>query len=225
MASVTLTTLRARVRELADMTGSSFVTDAATSIDAFINAGMDELYDLIIDAYGEDYFISSAALTTASGNSLYALPSDFGKLRGVDLPYGGETVALKRFEFEERNAYKASANTGQVPRYRLEGSNIRLYPAPNSVMAGTLWYIPARALLVNGTDAVNFPNGWEELGVVSAAVRCKEKEESDISGLLVLKDALSQRIKSAATPRDAGEPTKAVDADAPYRGGFPWWGV
>ena len=90
--SVTLTTLRARVRERADMVGSSFVADAATGLDAWIHEGWQQLYGKLIDAMGDEYVESKAALSLTAGVSDYALPSDFFKLYGIDLP---DTVLKK----------------------------------------------------------------------------------------------------------------------------------
>lgn len=222
MAAVTLTTLRARARELADQVGSTFVTDAATSLDAFINAGLDALYDLMVQAYGEDYFLTSSAFTTVAGTATYALPADFGKLRGVDLLYTGNTrVPLSRFNFAERNRLRDPLLAGEVPSYRLQGSLLWLEPAPTAAYSGTLWYVPSRPLLVNGADSVNVPNGWEDYAVLEAAIRVGLKEEGDVSGLLSLQERMRARLEAAVESRDAGEPERVVDTDArlPSR---PW---
>lgn len=214
MGAVSLTTLRARVREACDQVGTTFVTDAATSIDAFINTGLDELYDVVLQHFGEDYYVSSSAFSTVAGTSAYSLPSDFYKLLGVDLTFDGESVGLEKFSFAERNAFKTSQRSGDVPRYRLEGSNLRLYPAPASVTTGTLWYVPTRTPLVLGADTVNFPGGWEEYAVLSAAISCVIKEEGDPSALMARKADQLRRIESAAGQRDAGAPMRVTDVDA-----------
>lgn len=194
MASVTLTALRARVRELADMTGSAFVTDASTSLDAFINAAADELYDLLVLKF-EDYNLSSSSFTTASGTGTYALPADFYKLRGVDLTIDGSQVALEQFSFRERHRYQSAEVTTPI------GS------------VGTIWYIPTRSLLANGADTLAGVNGWEEYVVVDAAIRCLLKEESDASSLMAMKQGQMARIEQAAAVRDAGGPSRIVDVE------------
>ena len=221
MASVTLTTLLSRVRTRADMVGSLFVTDS--ELTAFLNASLDELYDLVLQKFGDDYYVSSSSITTVAGTSSYALPSGFYKLLGVDLTIGGEVRDLKRFEFKERNLHRNS--TGLVgptdaPRYRLEGSNLRLYPAPQSVMSGTLWYVPQRTQLSSGSDTVDFPGGWEEYAVIDAAIKALVKEESDPAALIAAKADMLRRIEQAATNRDAGEPERV--ADVQVYDGFVW---
>ncbi len=210
MASVTLTTLRARVRELADMVGSDFVTDTATSLDAFINASADELYDLLTLKF-QDYNLSSTALTTANGTGTYALPSDFYKLMGVDITINGREMALNEFTFSERHRHQAGDVGSPALSYRIEGTNLRIRPTPTAVYSGTIWYTPTRALLVNAGDTLAGVSGWEEYVVVDAAIRCLAKEESDTTALERKLMALKQRIEEAAAVRSPAEPSRMVD--------------
>lgn len=214
MATVTLATLRSRVRERADLVNSNFVTDTSTSLDAFINASLDELYDVLATKFSNPYFVASTALTTVAGTSSYALPSDFYKLLGVDLPFNGTSTPLKEFNFADRGRYQLASSVGQLPSYRLEGSNLRLYPVPASVLAGTLWYVPTRPQLSLSTDSVAYPNGWEEYAVIDAAIKCMAKEETDPSALFAAKAAILQRIAEAAENRNQAEPEKAVDVES-----------
>lgn len=221
MATVTLATLRSRVRERCDIGTSGFVTDTATSLDALINESAQLLHDILAKKLGDAYLVSSSSFSTSG--STVALPSDFYHLLGVDLTVGGVTRSLKRFMFRERNAFKnASVYTGplEVPRYALEGTNIRLYPQPSSGLSGTFWYVPllqvspSGNLLVNGTDSINFPNGWEVFIVVDAAMKVLAKEESDTSALDRERSRILNRIEEAATDRDLGAPHQAVDVES-----------
>jgi hypothetical protein len=221
VAAASLAELRARVREAADMEGSAFVADAASSLDAWINEGVDEVYDVLVCLYGDDYFAKSAALTTVAGQSVYSLPLDFYKLLMVELPFNGDQVTLRKFQFSERNAYANWTRGAGLPRYRLEGNKLRLLPAPDSVLAGNIWYIQTRAKLVQASDAVDFPGNWEELAVAHAAAKCAVKEETDPSPHLLAKQQARARLEMAAPVRDAGEPEKVVDTDLPYTGRHP----
>ena len=169
MAAVTLATLRARVREAADMTGSAFIADTATSLDAWINAALQELHELVTKA-SPDEWVTSSAIATVVNSSLVALPGDVLRLLNVALPYHGRSLTLKKFPLQERSAYEARTNASGLPRYRREKDNLRLYPAPNSVMAGTLLYVPqlqvtagamksTATVALTGTAAVVVPVG------------------------------------------------------------------
>jgi hypothetical protein len=213
MAAVTLTTLRARARELSDLVGSTFVSDGADSLDAWLNAGLDALYDLLVQTYGEDYFLTSSSFTTVAGTATYALPATFGKLRGVDLTLNGVQIPLQKFNFAERNRLRDPVIAGDVPEYRLQGSLLWLAPTPTAARSGTIWFVPSRPLLVNAGDTVDVPNGWEDYAVLEAAIRAGLKEESDISGWLALQERLKVRLEAAAENRDAGAPEQVVDTD------------
>ncbi len=83
---------------------------------SYITNSYKELYDLLVSAYGNDYFVQTPFQIQLTGLNLYALPTDFYKLLGVDLQYSASPtgwITLKRFEFIDRNkgAYLNSAVT------------------------------------------------------------------------------------------------------------------
>jgi hypothetical protein len=233
MATVTLTALRARARERADMVNSGFVTDTADSLDRLINSAAQRLHAIIVQKFGNDYIVKSSTFNTVAGTSSYNLPSDFFKLLGVDLTIGSAPSNLKKFEFRERNVYRAatvSAFGNSLPRYRLEGSILRLYPAPNAAYLGTFWYIPqlqvnggSTNLLVNGADTVNFDNGWEAFIEFDAAAQMLIKEESDPSAMIAERTKIEHDIEVTAENRDAGAPECAVDVEMSDVDPFGWY--
>ncbi len=77
MASFTLLELRNRSRQRADMVNSRFITDA--ELNYFINASFGELYDLLVNSRGENYYVSSYNFTTTINQDTYPLPADFFK--------------------------------------------------------------------------------------------------------------------------------------------------
>jgi hypothetical protein len=219
MAAVTLTTLRARARERADQVNSTFVPDSATGIDALINEGVQALHEILATKFGSDYRVSSSSTNTVAGTSNYSLPADFLKLLGVDLTVNGQPVDLKPFVFKERNVYKRLVNGAlglALPRYRLEGSVLRLYPAPSAAYPLVIHYVPTAALLVNNNDAVDFPNGWERYAVLHAAIAMQKKEETDHRALESELMQLRGQIEAAAENRDAGAPAQAVDVELDF---------
>lgn len=137
---VSLTVLRQLVRQRADMENSQFVTD--TELRRYINRGYAELYDLIItEANSDDYFLNSYAFNLTSGTKAYALPSDFYKMRGLDMTVGSDVLPIRRYNFSQRNVgsrYSVARNL----RYHLQGNQIYLNPKPSTSDTMTLWYIP-----------------------------------------------------------------------------------
>ncbi len=213
MASVTLATLVTRARQRADMVNSLFVTDAELA--NYLTASAQELHDLLVQKFGSDYSYSTSTVTTAAGTETYALPSTFYKLLAADITINSKKYDLKKYVLKERNHYKNSTLNypSQVPRYRLQGSNISLLPAPSGVYTVTLHFAPVLPVTTNIIVAVDFPNGWEEYVVVDAAIKCLAKEESDTRDLMASKQMIRGNIDEAAENRDAGEPDSAVDVD------------
>ena len=209
--NIELQNLRTEVRRRADMEDSTFVTDA--ELNNYINASVGELYDLIIQKYGSDYYVSSSTINVVSGTDSYSLPSDFYKLLGVDLVVDSDrSIALKRFMFNERNkTIRWDRSSTYKFRYRLQGDNLVLSPEPEGAETLKLWYIPLPATLTNDTDELKGFSGWEEYVIIDAAMKCLQKEESDVSVLFAQKQAMIQRIEVAAENRDANEASRITD--------------
>lgn len=212
--TITLTELQTQVRQRADMENSNFVTD--TELTGYINASIAELHDLLISAYDGDYYITAYTFSTVANTDTYALPAAFYKLKGVDIRDGSDWVELLQFNFRERNVNTYTWNVdGPSFRYRLQGSNVALVPTPTSVYSMRLWYIPVATKLVSGADTLADLNQYSEYVVLDAAIKCKEKEEGDVSVLAAQKMAMQQRIVTMAANRDAGTSETIIDV---YRG-------
>lgn len=212
MSTVALSEFRARVREAADMVGSQFVTDTATSLDAFINKSCGSLYDLLLQKFEEDYYFATSPFSTVAAQEAYALPANFYRLHAVEIQRNGRWVPVDRYTRREA-PHLRNAQGDSKPRYRLEAGNLRFLPAPTQAWAGQLLYAPTRALLVAGGDTIVFPSDWDEYVVLDAAIKCLLKEESDPSALMARLAALKQDIDAAAGNRDAGQPARITDVE------------
>lgn len=197
------------------------------------NAGMQELYDKLIEAYGEEYFFQQTPhpITTDGTNSKYALPDDFYKLLGVDLQIGPNTtnngwITIWRYNFAQRNQYAlpnlAASPRGPMIRYRLQGYYINFIPAtPAAGQSLRLWYAPRFTPLTTGSDAFDGINGWEEWVIASMAAKALGKEESDMSPALSLLQRVEARLESIKAARDEGSPSTTVDVTAVNGIGWP----
>lgn len=161
-SKVSLGAMRLAAQEAAD-----FENNPNTSTEAwnqFINQSYKRLYDMLIAAYSNDYYVANAYQFTTTSAQSYSLPDGspnftdvtgaiaqkFYKLLGVDLQYSGSPsgfVTLKRFEFIERNKY-AYPNTAinwngyTNLRYRVQGDNLFLVPIPQTGQTVQVWYAP-----------------------------------------------------------------------------------
>lgn len=215
--TVELQDLRLEARQRADQVNSGFVLDP--ELNSFINASMRELYDLLVSTY-QDYYLSSADTSLVAGTDTYSLPSDFYKLRGIDLLINGSAtnfVTLEQFNFGERSSVDSTIvlnyDSARRLQYIIQGSNVRFLPQPSSTDTYKMWYIPVSTTLVNDTDTFDGINGFEEYIVVDAAIKMVQKEESDVTVLFAQKQALTQRIMDMGEDRDAGSPKTVTDVD------------
>lgn len=216
MGTVTLTSLLSRVRERADMVGSSFISDARLT--DWINEGNQKLHGMLVEALGEDYVSSSQAFTTVANQTDYNLPASFYKLQGVDLEQHGVMRALRRYERSERNAFR-ELHVNTIPRYAVVGNVLRLYPVPEAGLTGAIIYAPEATLLSTGTDSVSYPNGWEKYVVIDAAIQALMKEESSVTALVAERERIEREIRDAKETRDMATPKRVTDvwiADLDY---------
>jgi len=221
--NTTLLKLRTQSRLRADKVNSGFILDS--ELNQYVNNSITELYDLLVGAYGNDYYLKKYQFSTDGINSEFALPADFYKLEGIDLNVNASNfITLKPYMFNERarfqNGSNWSANSmAQGPRYHLKASTVDFVPTP-SVNALTMYYIPASPELIGDSDTFDGINGWEEYVVVDAAIKMLQKEESDVSVLAAQKQALVLRINAMAENRDMGHSFKVQDVQQRYNDRF-----
>jgi hypothetical protein len=222
--------LRLLAKQKADRVNSNFVT--LPEWNTYINQSYFELYDLLVQKYGNDYYVQSFTFTT-DGSQSYALPDGvnndaalaFYKLLGIDAAVGTGWLTLKKYEFIERNSYVYPQITTNLlgiagMRYRLVGTSLQFIPTPAGGQTIQVWYVPRLTAMLRDTDTCDGVSGWTEYIAVDAAIKALQKEESDVSILMVQKQALIARIEAAAENRDAGEPERISD----FRGTAQNWG-
>lgn len=223
--TMTLSDLETAVRQRADMVNSTFITQS--ELQSYINQSYFELYDLLVSKYGDNYYTADPYSFTTDGETyLYTLPADFYKMLGVDLALSNTQdsyVTLKPFNFIERNRYSVpnfqSFYGVTNMRYRIQGNTLWLNPIPAANQTIRLWYIPRMTTLSAPTDTVQGVSGWTEYIICDAAMKCLQKEESDVTVLMAQKNALIERINAMAENRDAGSPATVADSRLSFDGG------
>lgn len=224
MAITTLLGLRDASKQRADMVNASFVSDSEWN--SYINQSYLELYDLIIQKYGNDYYVKLPRPTfvTNGTDEFYPLPADFYKLRAVDLSVTSNSpdswLTLKTFTVPERNRFSAPNAGGYAGRwgdlqYRLLSNQLWLQPLPSSGQTLRLTYAPVLTQLVSDGDLIDptmVNQGWTEYIIIDAAIKAGQKEETDVGFLSQQKQAMITRIESAAENRDAANPQTVSDS-------------
>jgi hypothetical protein len=178
---VTLSDLIDQTRQESDQVNSQFVTDLEVA--TYLSNSYKELYDMLVGAYGEDYYVSKRASFVTNNNlDIYPLPDGtitftddngnpfiappFYKLLGLDYQLSPNNpqgyITLKSFPFSERNKYAvpnfASFWGFTNLRYRILGNNLWLTPIPASGQPLRIYYIPRPINLVSqivGTTTIS----------------------------------------------------------------------
>lgn len=159
--NVTLGSLRLQARQRSDLESNNVVSDS--EFNQYISQSYKRLYDMLVAAYGNDYYVANLFQFTLTNAIYYPLPNGsiasngttsfapaLYKLIGVDLQYTGSPtgyVTLKRFEEIERNKYAfpnsaINANGYTNLKYRVSGSNIEFLPQPMGGQVVQLKYVP-----------------------------------------------------------------------------------
>jgi hypothetical protein len=222
-----LAQIRLQSQQTADRVNSNFVTKSEWN--NFINLAMDELYDLLINTFEDQYVAEPAYFALLNNSNSYTLPNGsntfqdasgtdyipkpFYKLLGVDLAVNtaqNAWVTINNFNFIDRNTYLYPNSTSTIYgiynlRYRMMGNNLQLIPTPASGQRMRLWYIPRITGLLADTDTSDVSvSGWIRYVIVRAAKYALDKEESDTSKLDAELMFLTKRIEESASNRDAG---------------------
>ena len=185
-----LSQLRAEAQQRSNQENKTLVSTSEWN--RYINEAITELYDKIVTSF-PTYYLSSYAFTLTSTN-IVALASSvptFYKVKALDFSYSttDRPLDVRELNFQERNRYSALNYAGQY----------------------TLWFTPGPPALSGDSDELDFiMDKWSEFIVLTAAMAGANKEESDLSGLELLKQRQIARI-DAAVPNRSGEPAQAAD--------------
>ena len=139
MATLALSTIRQRCRERSDMESSEFVTD--DELNFYINQSIAELHDMLVQAYGSEYYVKNVTFQTVAQQEAYDLSTiitddDFYKLRALDAKLNGDDwFTLQRFNFNERNRFQHFGVWDYLGitnvRYRILGNELRFVLLPD----------------------------------------------------------------------------------------------
>lgn len=215
----TLAQLRTEVLQTSDTEGATLFlgTGVGGEVDRYINASIQDLYDLLVESQGQEFFLKSYEFPTVGGQAEYTISvtdADLYLVRGVDLVEGSESFPLRPYSFQDRHqeTWLGFPRRAGMTTYRLFGvqttsgytHKIRFTPTPDSAETIRLWYIPHPPQLTSDSHVFDGFNGWEEYVVVDAAIKILQKEESDTQALELRKSRLIERIKSLAPHKDLG---------------------
>lgn len=220
----TLLQLRNEVRQRADVESATKRFPDA-EVTRYVNQGVAELYDILVDARGASYYRKATpqSITTTADTVAYALASDFYKLISVRVSNG---PPLETFDPLKEAEVALTEYTAEWPLYYdVQGANIALRPYHDAGYIVLVEYIPTATELSADGDTFDGINGWEEYVVAFGAKCCAEKDGAAerIDRCAADMARLRQRIAGLAPSRDKFRPERIRDARgtrAHLRGGW-----
>jgi hypothetical protein len=204
-----------------------------TDVLRYVNQGGAELWDLLIEARGPDYFRANPAalLTTLASTTSYDLPGAFYLLISVRLN-GDYGDALVPFTAQEEPYLRAPLTSQALPynyqlRRKADGTNyLEVLPVHTAGETITVEYVPIFTDLTDSPASVfNGVNGWEEYIVLFAA-RCmavKDEEWQLAQALDTDMGRMRARILKLAPKRDMHRAKRVTDVRNGRLMARRWW--
>lgn len=134
-----------------------------------VNAGYHRVISAVLETF-ENHYVSQYTAASVNGQQEYALPSDFLKMRRVEINYQPNTTGSVRQRAYPMDIDQVRRDLGvstlgpsiiRNPGYYIVGDNIGFIPIPTVSSTGTdaikIWYVQAESDLSSDSDNVDIP--------------------------------------------------------------------
>lgn len=234
--SKSLLTLRNDTRHYLDESTQADWLD--TDLTRIINKHYHRVVGAVIDVF-EDYYLTEATADMVASQQEYALPSDFYKVRRVEINYdidssGSAFSRCLPINIDEIRYNLANANVGvsvvRNPSYYIQGDTIGFIPIPTKAgdEAIKIWYIKQKTDLVNDGDNIDIPYEDRYYAIISkaaAAEALRKGQQEPVEGKRLEDEAQAdiQRMQRELEDRIAEEGKRVIDSSAQNLDfGDPW---
>lgn len=216
--TVSLLDLRTWAKQRAHMENGGPLDD--TEWNDLINAGVRKLHRALTQAFGPQYFKTSATLTTTASVKTVAVPGDFYKLVSLWWDDGSGTMKRIRRATEEDIERELIGQgwglwLGRTVddvgiMFAIRAASLEFIPTPLAAHTLKLNYIPAPARLNADIDTLDGYGGYEEFVAWDATAAALAKEEGDPSFAMHERDMILADVVANAE-RDQSEPGRIQD--------------
>lgn len=235
-SQVTLADLRLLAYRYADMDGTT-QSDELCSVDEvnrYVNSALGAFNDNVV-RLDVKFYLTSSLFTVPQGSNSFQLPQqyvnstgngsapiNFMTSMGLDRSGDGSGSPQSMFtvhRLKDWGARNAGHNSFWTPafrpqvRYDILGNTITLFPALNAPGVYNLWWYPDAPTLVSDNDWVDGQRYWCDFIAVNAAIRMKQKQESDTTALENWQQQIISRMEIMGADRDFSEPRMTGRSD------------
>jgi len=186
-----------------------------------INNGYQEVVTAVVETY-EDYYLTEATTDTVADQQEYALPSDFWKLRRVEINYDPDNSSSNPqralpVQLDQVRRDLGYENAGitilRNPAYYVQGNLIGFIPVPqkDGTDAIKIWYVRQVSNLSSDDDTIDipYPDRYGKLiPMYAAGILLKKGQEAVREG----NDLLSQFYQGLERMKQQLEDRVADDA-------------
>lgn len=220
----TLLTIRNDVRHYLDESTQADWLDA--DLNRIINKNYHRVVTSVIDVF-EDYYLTEATADIVADQQEYALPSDFYKMRRVEINYDIDSSNSSFSRCLPMNIDQVRYNLGNAnigvkilrnPSYYIQGDLIGFIPIPTTAgdEAIKIWYIKQKTDLVEDTDTIDIPYPDRYFGIISkatAAESLRKGQQETVEGERLEMEAQNdlERMKRELEDRVAEEAKRTID--------------
>lgn len=220
----TLLTIRNDVRHYLDESTQADWLD--TDLNRIINKNYHRVVASVIDVF-EDYYLTEATADIVADQQEYALPSDFYKMRRVEINYDIDSSNSSFSRCLPMNIDQVRYNLGNAnigvkilrnPSYYIQGDLIGFIPIPTTAgdEAIKIWYIKQKTDLVEDTDTIDIPYPDRYFGIISkatAAESLRKGQQETVEGERLEMEAQNdlERMKRELEDRIAEEAKRTID--------------
>ena len=211
----TLENIRDQVRSFLDEPIAADWTDA--ELNTLINQKYHEVYSSVINVYEEYATLKEATTSVVADQQEYNLPSDFLKMRRVEVYYDDDSDATPKralpIPLDQVRRDLANENIGvkiiQNPLYYLRGDCIGLLPIPDETRSAgfRIWYYATVSDLSDNDSTIDLPysdRDWMLIayGATADALRFGQQEVGEADrfdekyerGIKLMQESLEDRI-------------------------------
>ncbi len=214
--------IEARILLRADMVGSAFVSSA--ELTDITDVAFQEFYLKFVSQFEDLCVVSTPeTITTTSSTTLESVPTNFLKMKGIKIR--DEYFLTPINNVLETEAFRWGGKRGKPTHYWLSGTydasvhsapaKLMPLPLPDGAYNLDIYYVPNLTLDSVESDSANWAvmalgYGCDEYVVLTAAMKLKDKEESDCSVIMAERKLLWESIEKFLTPLDESMPKRVV---------------
>ena len=172
----------------------------------------------------DKHHISSINLPTQVGINFLSLPSD--AIEVFDVIWRKDIDKAVRIVPAESKwvlplGFQPRLWDRELPRFRLEGTSLVLYPCPAAVYQISIWY-GQHFTVASPASTIQARLDWQNWIELDLACKClaRKRRYVDLKDFEGRRDALSAQLFSAGRQRMRAGPQRIQDVDGPD---FRWW--